>query len=145
MNKNQTCFFASSSICFAWRDISALPMFNQCCRLQRSQLNVRTASRHVGGNHHRSELTCPDDDLRLAFVLLCIENFVTNTMLFSQHATEHFAFFHTGRSNKHGCSRVMNALDLIHDSFPFIFLRQEHKVLSIDTNDRNIGWNRHNR
>ena len=145
MNKIQTCFFACSSICFAWCDISALPMFNQCCGLQRSQLDVRTAARHIGGNHHRSELTCTDDDLSFAFVLLCIENFVANPMPFRQHSTEHLAFFHTRGPNKHGCSSVMDALDFIDDSFPFIFLRQEDKVLSIDPNDRNICRNGHNR
>ena len=74
-----------------------------------SQLDVRSASGHVRGDGHLSGLSGLGHDLRLAFMILCIQHVVFDPRP-GQIFTQKLRFFDGDRPHENGSLRLMQLL-----------------------------------
>ncbi len=87
-----------------------------------SQFDVRSASGHVCGNGHLSGLSGLRDDLRLAFMILCVQHVVLDPRP-GQIFAQEFRFFDGDRPHENGSLRLMQLADLLDDRLEFLLLR----------------------
>ncbi len=92
-----------------------------------AQDNIGTAARHVGGDGDRAELAGLRDDLRLALVLLGVEDLMLDARAL-EGAAELFALFDADGTHQHRLALLVALPDLPDDSVELRVLGLEQQV-----------------
>ena len=92
---------------------------------------IRSASRHVGGDRNTAEFARLGDYLRLARVLLGVQNLVLYAAFF-QHIGEHFALFNRDRTDQQRLTGPVDLDYLFYDGAEFGVLVNEYLVVQVD-------------
>ena len=124
---------------FLRADTAAFPVVDQLLGADGTELDVRSATGHVRRDHDGAEFTRVGDDVGFALVLLGVEDLVLDAVLALEHVLELLGLLHACGPDKNGPPHVVEGLDLVHDRVPLVLGRQEHDVLVIDADHRDVG------
>ena len=83
-----------------------------------AQLDVRTATGHVGRDGDLSLFPCECDDLRLTFDFVGVEDLNFHALL-AQHACKDIRFVDRSGADEHRASNRMHFEDFLNDAFEF--------------------------
>ena len=106
------------------------------------KLNVRSPTRHVRGNHHRTPLPRPRHDLRFQLVLFRIQNTVRNIFP-PKHPADDFRGFHRGRSHQHRLARRIPLFDFLNQRIQLFPPGLEDQIIRILSDAVPVRWNHH--
>jgi len=106
-----------------------------------AQHNIRSTTRHIGGDRNVARLASLSHDLRLSSMLLSIQNFVTQTCLIQQ-ARKQLGVFDTRCSHKNGLPALLTIPNIFENRIKFFTCCFKNLIILIGTHHRAIG--RHN-
>src|SRR5581483_7143889 len=103
-----------------------------------AELDVDAAARHVRRDRHRAGLPRVLDDLRLARVLLRVQDVVAHAVAREQ-LREVLGGLDRDRADEHGLALLRALLDVAGDGGELALLRLEDEVLLVVARDRDVG------
>ncbi len=97
-------------------------------RLQAAtQHDVRAAACHIGGDGHRTRTTRLRDDVRLALVLLRVEDLMADALLLQQSGKE-LGSLDGGGANQHRLLPLRAVANVVDNGLELVLLRQVHEI-----------------
>ena len=107
-----------------------------------AQHDIRATAGHVRGDGHGAQLARLRHDLRLAFMVLRVQNRVLHAFALQQFRQQ-LGFLDGNRTNQHRLPLLVAALDLLDDRAELAGLSFIYNVVMVDTDDRLVGRNLH--
>src|SRR3569833_1232381 len=105
-----------------------------------AEFDVGAAAGHVRRDGDRARLTRARDDLRLALVVLGVENVVRQPAA-AEHLRERFRRVDARRTNEHRIAQLVQPSRLFDDRVVLLAPRFVDEVLPVFTHDRPVRWN----
>src|SRR5690606_21787335 len=103
-----------------------------------AQHDVGTAAGHVGGNRNVPRLTGFGDNLRLASVLLGVENFVWKLVLLEQRR-QACGVFDAGGTHQHGLPTFVAVANVFQDGVELLGIGLVDLIVLVDTDHGPVG------
>src|SRR5690606_39764090 len=107
----------------------------------RSASDIRTTSRHVGGDGYRTRKASLSYNLRFPRVLFCVQYIVWN-LLRLQHPAQQFTYLDRSGTNKHRPSGIAQGFNLIDHRLALFSLGLVNKILPVVADHWEVGRNR---
>ncbi len=106
-----------------------------------AELNIRTATCHVGGDGHCTRNTSLRDNKGFLLVITGIQNLEALDALFAQSLCQKFRLFNRRCADENRLALCVRSLNVTHNGFVFFFNRTINFVVFIETLDRQVGRN----
>ena len=107
-----------------------------------AQLDVGSATGHVGGDGHRAELAGIRHNLRFLFMLAGVQHVVRNA-LFGQQGRQRFGFLDAGRTHKNRLALGIGLADRLDHTFVFLAGGAVDLIMLVHTGDGPVGRHFH--
>ena len=104
--------------------------------------DIGTAARHIGGNGDHTWASGLGDDFRLLLVVLGVQYFVINLMLFKRLG-ELFRGLDRRGTHQHGCASVDTSAHILDDGFKLLLAGQIHQIIQVIPTHGHIGRDHH--
>ena len=108
-----------------------------------AEFDVGSAAGHVGRDRHRARLTRARDNLRLALVVLRVQDVVRNSGAL-EHARQRLRHVDAHRSNKNRITQLVKPLGFLGDRIVLLAPRLVDEILPVVANHVAVRWNYRN-
>ena len=103
-----------------------------------TKFDIGSSAGHVCRDRYGTLLTCLGNDLSFSGIVLGIQHFMTDLLLF-QHVTDQFRCLNGDRTDKHRLSLLMSFNDFIDQGFKLCLLGSVYSIRIVNSGNRTVG------